>query len=384
MEEQEREGLNRAEQLAKRARELAARAEQVSQQAAGAAESEEQLAQLERELAQLDEEERSLDADFADLLTDAPESTSGPDRAPPPPAFGWAERLSSLGERIGDAVTSALTAKPLGMGHDTVERDLTVDSVVPVSVHNFAGKIAVQTGESDRVHVEARRHAWTDGDRDAISVDIERDDDGVHVRSRSALPHGHRWVSLSITVPPTSPLLLTTQGGSIRVDRVAGPVVAETKGGAVHVDGAVGVTSVETMGGSIAVSDHKGSVTARTKGGSVKVQGALTDMVDASTMGGSIRIDGVDGTVRAETMGGSVHVSGRMTGACCLSTVGGSVTAHLAGDSNVTVDATGNSASTDVPGLRASRGRIEGTVGTGTDGTVTLRTSGGSVRVQSD
>jgi len=380
VEEQARDGLNRAEQLAARARELAARAEQVSQQAADAGQSEEQLAQLERELAQLDEEERSLDADFADLLTDAPESTSGPSGDRSAPAFGWADRLSALGERIGDAVTSALSAKPFGI-HDTVERDLTVDAAVAVSVHNFAGKIDVKAGDSDRVHVTALRHGWTEGDRDAITVDIDRDDDGVHVRSKSAFPRGHRWANLTITVPATSPLLLTTQGGSIRVSDVGGPVVGETKGGAVHVSGGVGLASLETMGGSIAVTDHRGSVTARTKGGSVKVQGALSDMVDASTMGGSIQIEGVDGTVRAETMGGSVQVSGRLRGACCLSTVGGSVSAKLASGSNVVVDATGNSASTDVPGLSASRGHIEGTVGTGADGTVTLRTTGGAVRV---
>jgi hypothetical protein len=101
-------------------------------------------------------------------------------------------------------------------------------------------------------------------------------------------------------------------------------------------------------------------------------------------LGGSIRIDGVDGTVRAETMGGSVQVSGRLRGVCCLTTAGGSVSARLASGSNVVVDATGHSASTDVPGLAATRGRIEGTVGTGADGTVTLRTSGGSVRVHTD
>lgn len=390
MEDQERERLNRAEQLAARARELAARAERVSQQAAEAGESEEQLAQLERELAQLDEEERKLDEEFGTVFADDGEHTQADD-APRGRAedrlSSWADRLTermeSFGDRFAEAMSAAFSGRPFGT-NDTVDREMTVDSVVPVTVHNFAGKIAVQAGGPDRVHVAAERHGWTDGDRDAISIDIERDDDGVHVRCRSALPHGHRWANLSITVPPTSPLLLNTQGGSIRVDAVGGPVVGETKGGSVQVSGAVGAASLETMGGSINVSDHRGAVTARTKGGSIKVQGALTDMVDASTMGGSIRVDGVDGTVRAETMGGSVHVSGLLRGASCLSTVGGSVSAHLAAATNVTVDATGNSASTDVPGLRASRGRIEGTVGTGADGTVTLRTSGGSVRVQSD
>jgi DUF4097 and DUF4098 domain-containing protein YvlB len=108
---------------------------------------------------------------------------------------------------------------------------------------------------------------------------------------------------------------------------------------------------------------------------------SLTGTVDAETMGGSVRIEGVDGSVRAQTMGGSVHASGRFSGDCSLSTVGGSVTVGLAPGSNVKVDATGNSSSTDVAGLQATRGRIEGTVGDGSDGSISLRTSGGSVRV---
>ena len=129
------------------------------------------------------------------------------------------------------------------------------------------------------------------------------------------------------------------------------------------------------------MTDHDGPVTARTKGGPVRLTGKLTGVVDADTMGGPVRIEGVDGPVRAHTMGGSVSVSGRLSGECSLSTVGGSVSVGLASGSNVTVDAVGTSSSTDVPGLRASRGRIEGTVGDGSGGSLSLRTSGGSVRV---
>jgi DUF4097 and DUF4098 domain-containing protein YvlB len=147
------------------------------------------------------------------------------------------------------------------------------------------------------------------------------------------------------------------------------------------VEGAAGLASLDTLGGSIMVGEHRGPVKVRTKGGSLKLTGALTGEVDAETMGGSVRIEGVDGTVRAQTMGGSVHVSGRFSGECSLSTVGGSVSVGLAAGSNVKVDATGSSSSTDVPGLQATRGRIDGTVGDGSDGSLTLRTSGGSVRV---
>ncbi len=380
-------GLNRAEQLAARARELAGRAEQVSRHAADAAESEEALAQLEHELADLDEEERKLDEEFQELLTEEADGgrTHGDESGRTEDQMtGWADRLSermeSIAARIGEAVTAAVAARPFAVS-DTVERDVPVDGALPVAVDSFAGKITVHRGDDTHVHVVAERHGWTEADRDAIVVDVERDERGVKVRCHTSRAHGHRWVSLDVTVPKTSPVTVKTQGGGIRVEGVGGPVTAETKGGAIWVEGAVGRAAVDTLGGAVSVTDHDGPVSARTKGGSVRLAGKLTGEVDADTMGGSVHIDGIAGNVRAQTMGGSVHVSGRFSGECSLSTVGGSVSVGLAPGSNLKVDASGSSSSTDVPGLQASRGRIEGTVGDGSDGMLRLRTSGGSVRV---
>ena len=387
MGDQEREGLNRAEHLAARARDLAARAEQVSEQAAGAAQSEEQLAQLERELADLDEEERKLDEEFRELLsenTDRVRTDDDPTGRVEDRMTSWADRLSehleSIGDRIAEAVTGAFAATPFGAS-DKVERDVLVDGALPVSVDSFAGKVVVHAGQDNSVHVVAERHGRTEADRDTIVVDVERGDDGVEIRCHTSRSPRHRWVNLDVTVPKASPTTVKTMGGAIHVEGVGGPVTAETKGGAIKVKGAVGCATVETLGGSVAVTEHEGPVTARTKGGPVRLAGKLTGEVDAETMGGPIRIDGVDGRVRARTMGGPVSVSGRLSGECSLSTVGGSVSAGLAPGSNVTVDAMGSSSSTDVQGLHASRGRIEGTVGDGAGGSLSLRTSGGSVRV---
>jgi hypothetical protein len=65
-----------------------------------------------------------------------------------------------------------------------------------------------------------------------------------------------------------------------------------------------------------------------------------------------------------------------------LSTVGGSVAVRLTRDTKLKVSGSGSSASTDIDGLQVSRGRVEGTIGDGSEGCLTLHTSGGSVRVQ--
>jgi hypothetical protein len=374
------EELSRAERLAARARDLAARAEDVSSRAAEAAASDEELAALERELADLDEEERKLDEEFAGLLDEGLLTDDTPPRDRSYGRFDWTERIAAFGERLNDVFSRGFLSHPFG-STDTIERAVDVDGPVPVSIDTFAGKVTVREGDAGTVGVVAERRGVTQAEIDAITVDLDHDASGVRVRCRADRPHGHRWVSLTVSVPRTSPLSIATRGGSIRVERVGGPVAAETRGGSIRVDGADGATSLDTMGGSITASDHRGPLTAHTKGGSIRLSGSLAGPVDADTMGGSIHVEGVDGSVRAQTVGGSVHVSGRFSGDCSLSTIGGSVSVGLAPGSNVRVEATGSSSVTDVPGLRASRGHIEGTVGDGSDGSLTLRTSGGSVSI---
>lgn len=390
----EHERVNRAEELAERARELSAQAARVAEHAADTAQSEERLLQLERELADLDEEERKLDEEFANLRADDGEESPGraagdaEDTTRPRStdwATGWADRfaekMEAFGARIGEAMSSAFSSRPFGLS-DTVEREVTVDAPTPVDIDTFAGKVTVRSGASDRVRVVVERHGWNETDRDDITVDVDRDERGVHVRCASARGYGHRWASVDVEVPPTSPTSITTQGGSIRVESVGGPVTASTRGGAIRVDGAAGEAKLDTLGGPISLSAHTGPVSARTKGGSLRLSGKLTDHVDAETMGGSISIEGVDATVRAQTMGGSVTASGRFRGESSISTVGGSVNVALVRTSNVRVEGSGTSASAEVDGLTVSRGRIDGMVGDGSDGTLRLRTAGGSVRVQ--
>ncbi len=396
---------NRMEELAARARELAARAAEMSQQAANAAESEGELATLERELADLDAEERKLDAEFTALLDEDVGNDSEDARDPldaddaartrEERLTSWADRLAehmdTLGDRLTDAFNAAFSSGSFagfasaGRRGDTVEREVAVGGPLPVTIENAAGKVVVRTGDGDTVRVVAERRGAAVAERGDAAVDVVFDEHGVRVTCEAAhgFPFGHGWVNLDVSVPHTSTVVARTSGGPVVVERVGGLVTASTKGGAIRVAGAVGRADLDTLGGSIVVSDHDGPVHAHTLGGAVKLTGRLTDEVTADTAGGSISVFGVDGVVRAKTSGGSVRASGRFRGESSLTTQGGSVSAKIEPGSNVRVEGRGNSASTDFVALRVSKGRIEGTLGDGSDGTLTLRTTAGSVRVSS-
>jgi DUF4097 and DUF4098 domain-containing protein YvlB len=157
-------------------------------------------------------------------------------------------------------------------------------------------------------------------------------------------------------------------------------VNAHTAGGSIKVARTSGAAELETAGGSIRVDEHGGPVRAVTVGGSIKLGGHLLG-VDASTIGGSIGVDGAYGPVAAKTKGGSITVNGRLTGASSLETAGGSIRVGLSADTNVQVEVHGDSVTSNVDGA-SRRGGGDYTIGTGEDGTLTVRAVAGSVSIR--
>lgn len=175
-----------------------------------------------------------------------------------------------------------------------------------------------------------------------------------------------------------------TSGGSLRFGQLGGSVWGRTSGGSISLDRCVGSADVHTSGGSITIGEAGGSVIADTSGGSIRIERARGDVV-ARTSGGGINVEEVMGAIDASTSGGSIHASiaAQPAADCRLSTSGGSVTVRLDPTLAVTIDARGNRVRSDVPITvtgELGRGRLAGTLNGGGP-TLTLRTSGGSVRI---
>jgi hypothetical protein len=370
---------NRSEELARRAADLAARAEELARHARDAGEVDEDLRKLEEELAALDAEQARLDDDLGDYVHAPDEREPTPD-----PEESFSFRLGNIGDRIADIVNIALTSvKGIG-ATDVVEHDVVVSEALPLTVDSFAGSITVNTGDAGNIHVHAERRGLDDDDLRNIVIDVERVDGGIHVTARhdeGSNRRGRHWVQLTVTVPPGTATQLRTRGGSVRVDGTGAATAVHTAGGSIRTNGTDGNAELETAGGSIRVEDHEGPVTAKTVGGSIRITGHAP-AVEATTIGGSIRIDGADGPVVASTKGGSISLVGHLSGACSVDTAGGSITVAVDKDTNIDVEASGSTASSDFDGLHGSSGRLTGTIGTGGDGRLVARTVAGSVRIK--
>lgn len=178
-----------------------------------------------------------------------------------------------------------------------------------------------------------------------------------------------------------------TSGGNISAGRLGGAAKLHTSGGSIEIDGATSELHARTSGGSIRIGNTQGPVDARTSGGSITLA-RVAGTVYARTSGGNIVVEEASGSVDASTSGGSIRaqLSGPLTADSRLSTSGGSVTVSLGSGVAVDLDAraSGGGVSSDVPITimgRQDNDELKGKINGGGP-TLTLRTSGGGIRVK--
>lgn len=242
---------------------------------------------------------------------------------------------------LGTAIPSAADY------HDTVSKSFQVGDGGTLTLKTDRGKLEVASWPRDEVQITIEREIDSGGrysteeivDMMDVSMDSRGNDVDVTVDVPelnngfsgllSLLLHGTTGLRLtfSVMVPQSYNLDLSTSGGSITIDDIAGKVVCRTSGGGIklsHVDGPV---NARTSGGSVSLLSSTGDAELRTSGGGITI-GETGGTVVANTSGGSITIDRAEGSVQARTSGGSIRVN-EVTGAIDASTSGGSVTAYI-------------------------------------------------------
>lgn len=254
-----------------------------------------------------------------------------------------------------------------------------------------------------------------DVDRDEAEELFDRfrvtfDENGRGVEIRGDYERGRFWrfrrglhVRYEIRIPDEMHVTLSTNGGSISIERIGGDARLATSGGSIKASDVNGHLTANTSGGSISATNIAGEATLHTSGGSINVEGIDGDAecntsggsitaseiagnLMAHTSGGSIRLKSILGEVDASTSGGSVTADlyDHRGGPIKLKTSGGSVTVGVDPDINVTLDAeaTGGRVNSDLPVAGTlERGRLRGEVNGGGP-LLSLRTTGGSINIR--
>jgi len=288
---------------------------------------------------------------------------------------------------------------------DRIEKDLKLDPGGEFRLETAVGAVTV-TGSPDpgaHVVITSRRKDLNE----LLTFRFEESPGSARViakkRHQSWFSHSDDGVQYEVRVPAETRLSIDTSGGSIKISGTRGHAKLDTSGGSIHVNDLLGDLDGNTSGGSIRLADVKGTIRVETSGGGIEGRNLdgtvraessggsielekVTGDLDAETSGGGIRIVDAGGRVRADTSGGSIEASftkGNSKGGT-LETSGGGIEVSLDPEANLSIQASGNSVKTDLP-LRVqgeiSRGRLSGSLGKGGN-TLSLHTSGGSVRIQ--
>lgn len=187
-----------------------------------------------------------------------------------------------------------------------------------------------------------------------------------------------------LVIPARYNLDVRTAGGSILASEINGRVVAHTAGGNIRFGKVNGEIKAHTSGGGVTVEDVAGNVDVGTSGGSIRV-GNVEGNVAASTSGGGIKLGTVTGEIQGSTSGGSIsaELAGQIEQPLKLSTSGGSIKLVVPGDFKADLNASTSGGSVDcelpIQGT-IKRSSVNGTLNGGGP-KVTLRTSGGSIKV---
>jgi hypothetical protein len=270
---------------------------------------------------------------------------------------------------------------------------------VTVSTHDGAGaRVVITRGTDDEKEIREDYRVEITQTGNVLRVDLER------LRDWHFFDWSFRGTEIEIEVPRRFDIDAVTSGGAIGVEdldgkveartsggsislaAISGPVTATTSGGSIRLKSSGGDADVRTSGGSIVIGDVSGTVNARTSGGSIVIDRAEAS-VKATTSGGSIEIEEVRGPILASTSGGSVraYLSEPPGADSSLRTAGGGITVYLADGVGVNVDARAQRVISDFDVAEGAGGyqdddELLGAINGGGP-TLTLRTSGGGIRV---
>jgi hypothetical protein len=221
------------------------------------------------------------------------------------------------------------TITETGRESERTEETFDLGAAPYLELDSFAGNVTVRAGEGDTIRVVATKRARRASHLEDVEIRWDEREDGLRIETKV-----HRRglanvsVGFEITVPAGARLDLDTAAGNISIDNVTGEIRAHSSAGNVDVGGA-------------------------------------------------------SATVDLDTGAGNIDYEGTPRGDCRFDTGAGNITLRLPSDVNVQVNLdTGvgvvSLGGFDVDG-HVSRGEVDGTIGSGVQGSIRADTGAGNI-----
>ena len=244
------------------------------------------------------------------------------------------------------AVTLAATPAPADVTREASRRVVPATGFKALRVSNLSGSVLLRPSADGQLHLEAVKvlHG-SPSERARLSSETRVDateEQGVYVVkvlyqqrarvrvnlwdlfSHFELPYAD--VELTLDVPGTLPVQVSTASGDVESTDIGGPQQITTSSGDIQVSGAtgpvdtrsasgdvraegLGAAVLRTTSGDLVITDARGPLIARSSSGDVTVEGAA-DTVAIVTVSGDIRVTQAPRGLSLSTSSGEVVVDG--------------------------------------------------------------------------
>lgn len=230
---------------------------------------------------------------------------------------------------------------------ERIEQSFVAGEAPSLRIDSFAGEITIRAGESDTIRVVATKRARRTSDLGRIEIEMYEQGGGVVIRARKPGSLNNVSVYFEVTVPSSTRLDLRTGAGKTDVQGLASDM------------------KVFTGAGSVELSDVVGDIEAHTGAGLIEVSQA-------------------SGRMQMNTGAGAIHYQGELQGDCRFTTGAGEIRLELPADLNMEVDLSTGMGTVNVGYAVAgqtSRRSVQGTIGTGSEGSIYGFTGVGSIEM---
>ena len=223
---------------------------------------------------------------------------------------------------------------------EKVERSVSADSAVTVSICVMAGNITVRGWDEKEVRVqssEASQIEFRRKDGSAASTPAKKLE--VVVVDKSNARKGYREcptiADVELDLPRGATVHVQTRDGDISISEI-GFAYAWTQNGDIRIDGVTRAVEVGTIGGGIEIRDSSGRINVSSVSGNVEASNLkpvdASDAFEVVSVSGDITLDQVTHTqLNAKTVNGNVNLNGPLAtgGRYGFNTFSGDVTLKL-------------------------------------------------------
>jgi hypothetical protein len=208
------------------------------------------------------------------------------------------------------------TTQPVGWTWSGSVQSLRSEEAFPVGdapslqIDNFAGNVTVRSGESGVIRVTATRKAQSKADLDRIQVGVSEGEGGLVIKTEKPSAFSNASVELEITAPAGTRLDANTGAGNVDLRDITGGIRVHSGAGNVDVRGATGSARVDTGAGNIDYEGMpQGECRFETGAGNIRITlpAEPNVRVDLSTGIGEIDVDfAVDGRITGRDVQGTI------------------------------------------------------------------------------